>query len=311
MLELKERFLEPDGWQWHMLEREGYSVRYGCISPQTPDGVVVALPGLSEFGEKYFEVARECMARNFAFWVIDWRGQGRSGRYLKHPQKRHGSDFQNDVDDLHILVSEHVQKSHPGLSLSMLAHSMGGNIGLRYLHKHPGIFACAGLSAPMLGIQALRALPLWLALGLSGVLNCFMGEVFSSFHGQHSRQQNENFDGNPLTHDETRFKIMNYWMTQDAALNIGDVTFGWVYHALRSCYAAQKIAGDVQTPCLIALGEEESIVDNEAALRVALRMPNAELLEIPRARHEILMETDDVRGAFLNRFYKLIDDQKP
>ncbi len=308
---LEERFLEPTGWQWHFLERDGYSLRFGCISPQVPEGVVVALPGLSEFGEKYFEVARNCLARNLAFCVIDWRGQGQSGRYIDHPEKRHGSDFQNDVDDLHALVTQHIFKAHSGQKLFMLAHSMGANIGLRYLQQHPKVFECAALSAPLLGIHVLRVLPRWIVLPLSGLLHLCMGEVFSSFHGQHSRQQNENFEGNPLTHDPVRFKVMNYWMSYDNALHIGDVTFGWVYHALRSCYKAQKAARDVQTPCLFAIGLEEAIVDNEATRRTAEKMRNVELLELPHARHEILMEKDAIRNVFLDRFYKLINNQKP
>lgn len=308
---LEERFLEPDGWQWHMLERDDYSLRYGCISPHTPDGVVVALPGLSEFGEKYFELARDCMAQNYAFCVIDWRGQGKSGRYLDNPEKRHGSDFQNDIDDFHALVMNHVKKAHPGLPLFMLAHSMGANIGLRYLQQHPDVFKCAALSAPLLGIHAIRFLPRWFALPLSCFLKLCMGEVFSSFHGQHSRHQNAVFENNPLSHDPVRFKVMNTWMEYDKDLYIGDVTFGWVYYALRSCYKAQKAALDVKIPCLIAIGLEETIVDNRATQRVFKHMKNAALLELPHARHEILMETDDVRGAFLDRFYKLINDQKP
>ena len=36
------------------------------------------------------------------------------------------------------------------------------------------------------------------------------------------------------------------------------------------------------------------------------RMPNATTLELPEAKHEILMETDEIRNAFLNDFMELL-----
>ncbi len=307
---LEDRFLEPAGWQWHVSPRNDYDLRFGSVLPQSRDiqGVVVCLPGLSEFGEKYFEVARDCLSRNLAFWVIDWRGQGQSGRYLSNPDKRHGSDFKNYADDLHHLIQDFVQQRHPKQPLIMLAHSMGANIGLRYLYDYPETFKCAAFSAPMIGIHAVRALPRWFALALSDALNTLIGEVFSSFHGQHSSQQNERFEHNPLTSDPVRFKVMNAWMAHDNGLRVGDVTFGWVYHALRSCFYVQNIAEDIKTPCLFALAEHETIVDNDAARKAIATVPDAKLIELNSAQHEILMEQDFIRAEFFAFFDEFISN---
>ena len=43
-------------------------------------GTVCIFPGRSEFIEKYFEVVGELRRRGFAVAVLDWRGQGGSGR---------------------------------------------------------------------------------------------------------------------------------------------------------------------------------------------------------------------------------------
>ena len=110
--DLDDRFLEPEGWRWHHFTRENRNLRFGSVFPQDsiPDAVVVCLPGLSEFAEKYFEVARTVTRHNMAFWVLDWMGQGKSGRYLKNPHKRHSHGFQKDIDDLHYFICEHIKR---------------------------------------------------------------------------------------------------------------------------------------------------------------------------------------------------------
>ena len=145
--DLEERFLQPDGWRSHHFESHGKRITYGCVFPadSVPDAVVVCLPGLSEFTEKYYEVARRCLELNLAFWVLDWPGQGRSDRHLENRQKRHAEDFAIEVERLHDFVSGYIKPSsvHTDkgrIPLVMMAHSMGANIGLRYLAKYPDIF---------------------------------------------------------------------------------------------------------------------------------------------------------------------------
>ncbi len=135
---LESRFLEPTGWRWDFFTNgQGKKLRYGMVMPPAgkPDALVVVLPGLSEFCEKYFEIARAMLERNLGLFVLDWRGQGKSDRYLDNPHKRHSEGFDRDVADLHQLTTQQVLPAASGAPLVMLAHSMGGNIGLRYLRR--------------------------------------------------------------------------------------------------------------------------------------------------------------------------------
>lgn len=309
-MQLEPRFLEPEGWRWGTFEREGRTLRFGHISPQNkPDAIVICLPGLSEFGEKYFEVARNCLDMNLAFWVIDWMGQGAAGRYLKNPLKRHANDFAEDVKDLEHLLKTHITPAHGSAPYVMLAHSMGGNIGLRYLTQNPGFFKCAAFSAPMLGIYALRHWPRTLASLASTALNILMGQSFTSPDGRFSERQNQNFVGNPLTSDLARFALTSGWMKTNPALKIGDVTYGWVYRALRSCnWLTPDRLKPIQTPCMIAIAGEETIVDNAKTKAAANILPNAKLIELPGARHEILMESDTYRDDFFTAFSVLLKE---
>lgn len=315
---LEDRFLEPPGWRWHKFKHKGCILRFGTASPANsiPDAVVVCLEGLSEFGEKYFEVARTCLDKNLAFWVFDWIGQGQSSRYLGNPHKRHSHGFHQDVDDLHALILGYIKHSsvHPDrgrIPLVMLAHSTGGNIGMHYLAKYPGIFECAAFTAPLLGLKAIRFLPGILAQGLAGMLN--LG--FNSFYIPGHTDWRECARNNPIKEmfsgDPQRRLVHNAWCLIDPSLQVGGVTFGWIYHAIKSCAELNRpgILESIQTHCLIALAGKDDFVDNGRILEAAARLPHAETIEFPESRHEILMEKDSIRSPFFDAFYTLIRER--
>lgn len=314
--DLEPRFRQPEGWRWHNFTNpKGRKLRFGAVSPKSriPDAVVVCLPGLSEFAEKYFEVANDLLDRNLAFWILDWQGQGHSDRHLKNPHKRHSSGFDDDLADLHYFIMEYVKHAsvHPDVGripLVMLAHSMGGNIGLRYLIDHPDMFACAAFSAPMTGIAATHALPLSIAVDVSALLReCFnMSYVFG---GRDWSPHERDAESHTLfSSDPVRAAIHNAWCQADPALQVGNVTFGWLNHALRSCAALQHAMGrnPVKIPCLFGLAERDRLVDNDATRKMAAKMPQAEILELRGSLHEILMERDEIRGKFLLAFENML-----
>lgn len=47
---------------------------------------------------------------------------------------------------------------------------------------------------------------------------------------------------------------------------------------------------------------DDSIVDNASHEAVAARLPNARVVKVPGAFHEILIERDDIRAQFWREF---------
>jgi lysophospholipase len=307
---LSPRFREPEGWRWHSFTASGgYALRFGAAAPKSrvPDAIVIALPGLGEFAEKYFEVAQDMLDRNLGFWVLDWHGQGRSDRYLKNPQKRHAGPFARDVADLHDFIIGYVKHAavHPDVGripLVMLAHSMGGNIGLRYLRDHPDMFACAAMTAPMAGILALRRVP----SVIPETMALLCGKRYVPGGGDWNRERRIRQARETLSSDPARAGAQTAWSEADPALQIGDVTFGWIHEAAVSCacLARPGVPEAIKTPVLMALAGHDRLVDNAAARRLAARLPHAQILEMPDSLHEILMERDDLRNIFLGAFDK-------
>lgn len=314
---LEARFLPPSGWRWHTFTNpQGRKMRFGTVAPasRVPDAVVLMAPGLSEFGEKYFELAHDLLARNLSLWVIDWQGQGLSDRHIKtYPHKRHASSFDEDVADFHYFIMEYVKHSavHPDVGripLVLLAHSMGANIGLRYLHQYPDTFACAAFSAPMLGIKDVQMIPQSLRLWLTEILCAFAGNSYVFGGSDWTASARANSGQNIFSGDPVRDSIHNAWCLHDPALQVGSPTFRWLYEAVKSCafLAQPKILRGIKTPLLMALAEKDSLIDNGMIRRAAKLLPSAQLIELPGAHHEILMETDTIRNHFLLGFEDLL-----
>ena len=312
--DLEERFLQPKGWRAHHFQSHGMRIKFGSVFPEdsVPDAVVVCLPGLSEFTEKYYEVARTCLDMNLAFWVLDWPGQGRSDRYIKGTQKRHGQDFEIEVERLHDFIQSYIKHSsvHPDVGripMAMLGHSMGANIGLRYLEKYPNTFECAAFSAPMFGIKALNGIPF--ARTMLSALNLVMPKSYITGGGDWHERMRKGNAGDVFSNDPVRAAVHDAWCTADPSLSVGSPTFGWLYHAAKSCRLVRRksLLSRIQTHCLITIAGQENIVDNYDIAHVAANIENANLLEFHDSAHEILMEQDSVRDKFFKEFHRLIE----
>lgn len=316
--DLAPRFLEPPGWRWHFFERNGRRMRFGSAFPQDsiPDAVVVCLEGVGEFAEKYFETAHWCLSRNLAFWTFDWTGQGKSTRYLKDPHKRHSNGFNQDVADLHYFITEYIKHSsvHPDkgrIPLALLAHSYGAHIGLHYISAHPGIFECAAFSAPLVGIKILESMPRFFAHTATLALSAIMGKCYVPGGGPWDESVHAVDAPRKLSGDPARAAVHNAWCLTDPSLQVGSVTLRWLYEAHKSCRLAQKpgFADTIKMPCLMAIPEHDHLVDNDKARILAQYMPHTQILDLPGAHHEILMETDAIRNRYLDAFYALVKEK--
>lgn len=317
------RFNEPPGWRWHKFTTQGgYRVRYGSAHPKDSiaDAVVVILPGLRDFAEQYHELAHDLLERNYAVWVIDWRGQGESDRYLPNRQKRHSSGFDDDVRDLYDLVDGYILPSavHPDvgrLPLVMLGHSMGAHLGMRFLRdcnvtaKGKQIFAAAAFAAPMLWIEQLKPLPMPLAWLVAGALCLFpTAYVPGGRNWSLDYRQSQHRTG-LYSHDDVRARLQDTWFTKMPSLQIGSPTTRWLFEAIKSCMRLNKPSylRDIRVPALMVAAGDDRIVSNSHIEAASKNIADSQFAEIPGALHEILMESDTYRKPFLELFFTFVE----
>ncbi|MSP42629.1 MAG: alpha/beta hydrolase [Alphaproteobacteria bacterium] len=270
-------------------------------------GSILVLQGRTECIEKYFETIGELRGRGFAVGAFDWRGQGLSDRSLDDNHKGHVKDFSEYHHDLDAFLDQCVL---PGLlpPYTLLAHSMGAHIALRYLHDRPQPFARAVLCSPMAYVNT-APLPHFAAraiVKIGAALGC-SGHYVPG--GRDYSRAHELFSNDPLTSDRGRFERNADILENNPDLALGSPTVAWLDAAYRSMKMVldPEFCKDIVTPALLFYGTEERVSLPEYQKLLAERLAGCEAVCINGARHEILQETNAVRAQFwaaFDRFMK-------
>lgn len=309
---LQTRFDRPPGWQWGTFENTARArLRYGYSEP--PEGCrarIVLLTGFREFGEKYFETARDLLDLEYAVWQLDWYGQGGSDRLYDNRQKIGAASLVGAVSDLHAFVTTVLPKDRD-TPLILVTHSTGGLIVLRFLHDHPGTVVAAAMSAPLFAPHT-GPLPAWLVRGLArlGVITGFASSYIPGAGDW--RQSASGIVGNKRnSRDPERGMLQDLWMRAHPNLRMGGVTYGWLDMAFRLTVESARVSylRSVSTPILIGSAGEDLFVRSAAHRRAVELLSDARLVSFPEARHELFMETDTTRDRWLTEIDRFIDTE--
>ena len=300
----------------------GVEIIYGVREVEAEKGAVVIVNGRNETFVKYREVINELTAAGFSVYTFDHRGQGFSGRQLTDPHKGHVDSFDDYVADLHFFL-EHIVKRRPHDSCLVLAHSMGGTISLLHELRYPGNFAGIVMTAPMLGFST-APLPAFLVPPLLSLLEA-LGQSQRYILGGGPFRPESFSDENILTSDRENFDRNQRLMAEYPRAQLGSPTNAWVKQALVAIdkiwlsHAQEAIdevmvgAKSLRAPLLILQAGADRVVDNQAQERFFCgRAGKCELQVIPEARHEILVESPELREmavkAMLDFFAQVCGD---
>jgi lysophospholipase len=179
---------------------------------------------------------------------------------------------------------------------------MGAAAALDYAGAGGDAFSRLVGIAPML---ALRGFPgSRLARGSASVLSKLgLGRLFAPGGGPQTLAQRP-FAGNILTADPRRYARAAQILDAAPALAIGDPTVGWVRQAYRLMdrLNSDDFAARIKTPALLIAAGGDRLVTTGAIERFSRRIKVADCLVLPGARHEILMERDEIRAKFWAAF---------
>lgn len=267
-------------------------------------GTVMLLPGRTECIEKYGRAAGDLVRRGYSVITIDWRGQGLADRALPDPMSGHVGDFAEYQQDLDAMLAEADRAGLPQPRF-LLAHSMGGCIGLRALIR--GLpFRAAVFSAPMWGISMASWLRPVAQVVTAIAAPLGLAHRYAPTTGPETYLLQAPFEGNVLTTDREMWAYMRDQVRAEPRFALGGPSLAWLGAALAECAAlAGQPAPNV--PAICALGTAEKVVDVPP---VHLRMAgwsSGQLDLYPGAEHEIMMETPAVRARFFNRAAALFD----
>ena len=285
-----------DGRAVWLTAADGVRIRAAVWNGSARRGTVILLPGRTEYVEKYGRTATVLAAAGYATLSVDWRGQGLADRALKDRSVGHVRDFAEYQADMAALLDFATRDGLPQ-PLYLLAHSMGGCIGLRSLMRGAPVRA-AVFSAPMWGIVMPKG-----ARPLVQVVATASGW----FRFAHLRMPttpvrtlvvDTPFAGNDLTTDEGMWDYMRAQAQAHPDLTLGGPSLGWMKAALQECAALARLPSP-DCPMVCALGSLERIVEVAPIQDRVARWPGARLDRYAGAEHEVLMERQTHRDAFV------------
>lgn len=290
----------------YVLASDGTRLRVGRLG-EGDRGTVLLFTGRTEYLEKYGAIAAALAARGWGTLSLDWRGQGLSDRFLPDRSTGHVGRFSDYQIDIAALLQSPIA-ADMARPVMLLAHSMGGGIGLEALHARLNVNAAA-FTGPMWGIAltGLQKPAAWALTRATRLLGLSDRKVPGS--GPRTYVLTEPFEDNTLTTDPEMYAGMVTQAETRPELTLGGPSYHWLREALDALTAMEERAAPPY-PCRVWLGSRERIVSNDAIRRRMSDWPNGTLTVVQDAEHEVMMERPDIRARFIEEVVAFFEDNR-
>jgi lysophospholipase len=292
---LSSRFFPPQGWSWgYVRSGEGLVQRYGVTAPPVaPKATILILTGYGESAEKWFETVTDLTAQGFSVWVLERQGQGGSGRETPWRDLGHIDSFDPDVAAVRALVKG-VIRPRPDTPLVIVGHSEGGLIALRAAQQGLAMDGLV-LSSPAFGLTALPRPRADFAKFTPAMRFLRLGWIKTPDQPGWRRDA----PGDGLTHDPVRGKVQAAWMLANPDLRMGGRSLGWFAAFFDASEAAAQDIRKTNAPTLMLTAGQDKAVSATPQDRLCAAMINCQETRYPKSGHDLHMESDAVRQAWL------------
>ncbi len=298
----------PKGGQaWWVTTDDGVRIRVGGWRTDGAKGTALLFTGRTEYIEKYGRIAHDFIDRGYNVLSVDWRGQGLADRIIDDPQAGHVCDFPHYQHDVKALMDHAEEAGFPG-PYYLIGHSMGGGIGYRALAEGLPVQAAA-FSGPMWGIEVPLAFRPFARLIAATAVTLGKGHSYVLTTSPDSYLVTQDFNGNELTNDPEMYEYMREHVKSVPKFGLGGPTMKWLMKAYEEMdFIQSSTAPDL--PVKAYLGSDETIVHpGKVRTRIA-NWPGAEIMEVPGGRHEMLMDTPELRHKIANDICDFFDDHQ-
>lgn len=282
---------------------DGVRLRIGLWTPQKASrGTVLLFPGRGDYIELHGALIADLVQAGYSALIVEWRGHGLSGRTARNPKVGHVENFSDYQKDVAAMLKAAQQLDLPK-PWYLIGHSMGACIGLRSLMNGLDVEATV-FSAPMFDIhmasyERVVARPLTWAMRAIG-----KGQVYAPGFNDDSYVSRNKFEANTLTNSAENYAR---WIMQGRTvpkLHTGGPSMSWLYAALDETRSLSKLSSP-DIPCLTICGDQDQTVGVDAIRERMNRWPQGKLEMIANAKHELFLETSDVRQTVIGKILEL------
>ena len=298
----------PDGGQaWWVTASDGVRLRMGGWRCDQPKCTVLLFNGRSEYIEKYGRNADDFLTKGYNILTIDWRGQGLSDRLIKDTRAGHVCSFASYQHDVKALM-DHAEAAGFAGPYYLIGHSMGGIIGFRALKEGLNVQAVV-FSSPMWGIKLPLIFRPCARLIARVAVAIGMRHSYVLTGSPDNYVATNEFEGNGLTNDRSMYAYLQRQARAVPQFALGSPTMNWLRNAFDEIdFVQSSQAPDL--PCITFLGGDEDIVNVRKVRARATSWPGAKLIEIPGGRHEMLMDSPELRRKITDDICAFFDAQR-
>ena len=305
-----DRFFQPEGWQESdFTNAQGMKIRYGHVEPAgEKQGTVVITTGFADFVESYFETIHEYLDRGYAVYIMDWAGQGGSEKHWQAGAKTHG--VAEHIEDLR-QFREKIVKAEKDKPVIMSTHSMGGQIGLHYLKKHPGDFDFAVMAAPLVDFDVKGISRSFLKLAFKAATRFGISDKAITGGRKRITRQMVKTRRALKKEDPIRMDLHKTFLTLNKQLKTEDPSFFLIESLFNATTKAQdeSFLKGIATPLLLGIVDQDAAIDNDAVKRAAGLLPNAKLAVIMDATHSLWQERQQYRQEWWSHVDSFLKEQ--
>lgn len=296
---LSARFYPPQGWTWgYVRSGEGPIQRYGVAAPPiAPRATILILTGYGESAEKWFETTSDLVAQGFTVWVLERQGQGGSERATPWRDLGHVDSFDPDIASVRALALG-VIRPKGDTPFVVIGHSEGALVALRAAQKGLPIDGLV-LSLPAFELAALPRSRADFARFAPAMRRLHLGWIRPPGETGWRREAPDGVQAG-LTHDAARGKVQSAWMLANPDLRMGGRSLGWYAAFLDASDAAARDASNVAAPTLMLDAGADKAVVAASQTRLCARMPDCREVRRSEAGHDLHMESDAIRAAWLS-----------
>lgn len=279
---------------------DGKKLYYENFRADTPSSSVVILHGVTESVEKYHELVYYFLNAGSNVYLLEQRGHGRSFRYVENNVLTHIDKFRRYVDDFSDFLNRFLKDDLPRY---LFAHSMGGGVAVMFMERHPAYFEKAVLSAPMIAPER-GAFPLLVSRAVTRAF-VVTGRSKRKFFGSGDGTEEEVFE-DACTTSEPRFDYYNDMKETVPEFRNSALTYKWVNESLNLTRKILRRGRPerIRTKILLFQAENDTMVRAPEQRKFATRVPDAELVPVKGAKHEIYREKDSILKPVIDRIFE-------
>ena len=270
--------------------------------PKKEKAAILISSGRTEAAIKYKELIFDLYNNGYSIYIHDHRGQGLSGRMTEDHDMGYIDDFQYYVDDMKYFYDNYL-KPENHKKIFLLAHSMGGAIGLTYMEQYPNDFNAAAFSSPMLGLTPPICTAVKLLVGKEP--KYAMGET----------KYNDDkvaFEENSLTNSKIRYTRMIKAFDKVPKAKLGGATYQWIHSSCNQFGYLFNNLDKIQIPIILFSAQNDAIIDVRAHQKfvdeaIALNKEGRAYV-VENAQHELFIEKDEQRVETINEILNFYND---